>query len=645
MPTTPLANSIVPPRLPSLVLGLVALAVGLVAQVGISAGAGDERRAKIGAANEQAFDEPGACMDCHAFPKKQNIDKGALSFVLLTEYSAWKTFDKHAQAYAVLKGPRGEEMAAALRQDVTQVGTGCLNCHAMNYVESEGGKPYDPEEGVSCGGCHGPSENTTWRGEHSVPAWRELSPEAKRAKGMWDVRDPESRARLCASCHVGNASQGKVVTHAMYAAGHPPLPPFEVTMFSRNMPQHWRDMKDVPYFRKAPENVKKDYPLQGMEFQHTWFALIGGVINFRESMQIIADRANAQSRLPPLRVWPELSLPGERGEGHGGEDPSPSAAMRRWPELAMSHSDCYACHHDLQYPSWRQQRGYGFPLPDGRTIKVAPGRPQVRLWPLALLEAAIRYNAIKKGEDREAEVNKQVKDIEEDFTALVNSCNDKPFGNAEAVGKAAQALAGRCKALVAALKAAPPDQRSALELLHILCSLKTARFADYETARQIAAVLTGVYEEVVPHYEKAALDPMKAQRIRSALSALQVELNLVPSANRDQRQKVINRFISELDEKEGLRGMTQLYRALQDLGNIKLQESQRDNPFLNTLGIKLSNKDLTKKLLQPKAIKQLQTLSDEELAITLGKINSFDPKLFQERLKEIASGLPPLPRP
>ena len=62
----------------------------------------------------------------------------------------------------------------------------------------------------------------------------------KSAKGLWDIRDPEVRAQRCASCHVGNAAEGKFVTHAMYAAGHPPLPPLEVMTFSRDQPMHYK---------------------------------------------------------------------------------------------------------------------------------------------------------------------------------------------------------------------------------------------------------------------------------------------------------------------------------------------------------------------------------------------------------------------
>ena len=48
------------------------------------------------------------------------------------------------------------------------------------------------------------------------------------------MRNPARRAERCTSCHVGSESEGRFVTHEMYAAGHPPLPPVEVMAFSRD---------------------------------------------------------------------------------------------------------------------------------------------------------------------------------------------------------------------------------------------------------------------------------------------------------------------------------------------------------------------------------------------------------------------------
>ena len=58
--------------------------------------------------------------------------------------------------------------------------------------------------------------------------------------GMTDLWDPARRVEVCGSCHVGSRAENKVVTHLMYAAGHPPLPSFEVGAFCDMMPRHWQ---------------------------------------------------------------------------------------------------------------------------------------------------------------------------------------------------------------------------------------------------------------------------------------------------------------------------------------------------------------------------------------------------------------------
>ena len=67
---------------------------------------------------------------------------------------------------------------------------------------------------------------------------------------MTDLWDPIVRVRTCVSCHVGNVEQGKVLTHAMYAAGHPPLPGIEASTFAAAMPNHWKPLSQK---RKDPK--------------------------------------------------------------------------------------------------------------------------------------------------------------------------------------------------------------------------------------------------------------------------------------------------------------------------------------------------------------------------------------------------------
>ena len=63
---------------------------------------------------------------------------------------------------------------------------------------------------------------------------------------MTDLWDPVTRGKKCVSCHIGNPDpeEEKVVTHAMYAAGHPPLPGIEVATFSDAQPRHWQYLRE-----------------------------------------------------------------------------------------------------------------------------------------------------------------------------------------------------------------------------------------------------------------------------------------------------------------------------------------------------------------------------------------------------------------
>ena len=84
---------------------------------------------------------------------------------------------------------------------------------------------------------------------------------------------------------------------------------------------------------------------------------------------LAAQRADFSGAASP-KVWPELSLP---GFGEAG-DPRPAL----WGQIAMAHSDCAACHHELLKKSWRAERGPGLHLLDGSWVAGVAGRPQLR---------------------------------------------------------------------------------------------------------------------------------------------------------------------------------------------------------------------------------------------------------------------------
>jgi nitrate/TMAO reductase-like tetraheme cytochrome c subunit len=581
---------------------------------------------------EHRYQEAKECKQCHTAPTQDRLEDGSLDLVLLTEYSIWKTHDKHAQAYAVLKGKRGQQIGRLLDVDVLKESAGCLNCHAMNNLskanQAQGvGGGLDPEDGVSCGGCHGPSSK--WIGPHADKTWRKKTAEEKFKEGLRDLRDPQVRAALCTSCHVGNAAQGKVVTHAMFAAGHPPLPPLEIATFSRNEPQHWRDAKDVPLFKKPTAQDVKNYHLEALDFQRTKFALVGSLVALRETMQLARDRADLNAR-DPATVWPELLV------GLSAEQAKDAAGLRglaekRWPEIALAHSDCFACHHDLKYPGFRQERGFGYALTGRDKVRTIPGRPLVRAWPLGMIELDAQFAGKPAALDA----------LDVRLKALARASNARPFGQPQEIGKATAALVSWCDEVLADLRSAPCTRDSALRMLHGLCKLydatgsgKEPLIPDYETARQLGAVLKVVYEEVQPR------DAHDVQ-IQAILKELTATLNLEPYVRRKERVAVVLAMIREVTGRNEVRGVPDFASYLENVSDSAALKKLIGNEFLIVLQTTLSNKGFTEGLL--KHADQLQKLSDEEEVLTLRAVADYDPAAFLARLRRLDKELPPQP--
>src|SRR5205814_37079 len=98
----------------------------------------------------------------------------------------------------------------------------CLTCHAIDITPAAAlkGKKFDTDDGITCNACHG--IRSPWQTRHFAGGrvsgkkgmpWRVLDPAAKELAGLRNLRDPVVAAQLCASCHVGSAADGRVVTH------------------------------------------------------------------------------------------------------------------------------------------------------------------------------------------------------------------------------------------------------------------------------------------------------------------------------------------------------------------------------------------------------------------------------------------------
>src|SRR5262249_50734964 len=258
----------------------------------------------------------GACAspNCHG----SVAPRADSNYVLQNEDATWRSCDRHASSYAVLREPRSVTIAKRLgmTEDPWKAKK-CLDCHALNVPD----RPDGPRiaDGVSCEACHGPSGQ--WLAVHTEKGWHEgTSVEERERLGMTYTQDPALAPRTRLECHLGTAT--KTVDHAMIAAGHPALV-FELDSFAANMPAHWKKHDD-----REASNAR-------------WFEggawAAGQAVALREAAAAIAR----QRREP----WPEFST-----------------------------YDCFACHHQLSPKGASPLRGVGGhpPLDTARFVGVDP---------------------------------------------------------------------------------------------------------------------------------------------------------------------------------------------------------------------------------------------------------------------------------
>jgi hypothetical protein len=292
--------------------GLIAALVfaALVPSAWISAQVGtasDEADSQSAAAEEIAPGPAGfqyvgtascSAANCHGGDGSRPVRMGGDPFSPQA-YSVWVASDPHARAYEALYLPVSQQMAKQLELENAHTAPVCLSCHSINATPREltAESRHTLHDGVGCEACHGAAEK--WLDAHKWGAWSALSGQQKRALGYRDVADVVERTRLCAECHVG--AEGRDVNHDLIAAGHPRMT-FEMSAYHANLPKHWKN---------------ESTPADELDAR-LW--LVGQAVAVEASAAQLARRA--------------------------ADEASP------WPEL--SEYDCFACHHDLADPSWRQ---------------------------------------------------------------------------------------------------------------------------------------------------------------------------------------------------------------------------------------------------------------------------------------------------
>ncbi|HEX3147615.1 MAG TPA: multiheme c-type cytochrome [Gemmataceae bacterium] len=414
------------------------------------------------------------CIGCHGGPDtpayKAYAQEKRTDFVLLTEYPTWHDRDLHALAFENITpnekgGPDGKGNLAWTMQETLKphrpagyqvnAAAECLTCHSVDRkpgpvlagnVEGR----FHTATGVSCEACHG-LVTDEWIGRHIQTSWRDKTPAEKWDVRQVDLRDPYTRAMKCASCHVGNKAEGKFVTHEMYAAGHPPLPPFESVTFANDAPRHYMTHGE----NKALANMDADIAWRNFHFRknesaETRALAIGTVATFEATMQLLADEAAATAKTGKL--------------------------------LDFAHFDCYACHHDLKDPSWRQKRGY----------RGAPGRPTMRPCSAETLHAVLQHAQSAPGVNTE-KVTKSSADIRKGLIALNKGYDAQPFGQLDEIAKQASGLVGPCRALKDELAPLVYDQAQYEALYRLLADRirnsdgkpgPDGLYIDHDTAQQ-----------------------------------------------------------------------------------------------------------------------------------------------------------------
>jgi len=248
------------------------------------------------------------CAACHSAPSPIYNALGVTRFVRLVEAKEWLERDKHAYAYQLVRQDLSSDELENEKRESNMLsinitsklnwksGDGqfekkCLTCHVgMNAKEPSTNvdSKFNIQFGVQCESCHGPGSEYTKREHHQQVSWRAKTSEEKAELGLWNLSSASTAAKVCLSCHLGNIDEGRFVSHDMYAAGHPVLPPFDLQVFLIAMPPHWRTLQEKPSFENQAEYNRVHFDIPGnsdeiqsairISYDKTRRSMLGGLV-------------------------------------------------------------------------------------------------------------------------------------------------------------------------------------------------------------------------------------------------------------------------------------------------------------------------------------------------------------------------------
>ena len=201
----------------------------------------------------------------------------------------------------------------------------------------------------------------------------------------------------------------------MYAAGHPPLPPFELATFQKGEPPHWAHPSDakLKFFHDDA---------QGAAAKKTanWrWALFRFHSDEVSAARDVANGAIASLHAEALQI---------KADADGHDKPE-------WEGVDFARFDCYACHHDLEVKSDRQKRGYK---------DRPPGRPPLKAW-VSALPGVVAAHA---GGLPIPELQRLATEFPAKWAALNKAAVARPFGEPKSLGVAAAGVAEWCEAFL-----------------------------------------------------------------------------------------------------------------------------------------------------------------------------------------------------
>ena len=416
------------------------------------------------------------CAWCHYQPDNAFTSRPT-EFCQLTEARHWLSADPHATSRLRIEpwpanDSRAQPSNKLGRRIVERLGyavdtaagyqkfcENCLTCHAGYQAGMEPPLQNAREglPGISCIYCHQVAGKSDWIDLHGVTtapdSWRLLPPDTKQSHGMRHLAAADAQARLCYQCHIGDLSQNMFVSHAMYVAGHPPLPSVELQSLTEATSPHWRGPRELYTSMSQQPQARDEYFAS-----HLSVGTSGHAPKVAPADRLWHTQATAlgavQAQLQLLTLM---------------EQSTTERLRERWADYALY--DCASCHHGLQSPSWRQQHRMATP----------PGRPLPTQWS-TVIERAVTNGQGPELDRLRAEYLKAV-------TAM-------PFGDRAQVANTAKNYRQALESLQASLATSALEPQFAHASLELLATTPPAYLSDYESARQLRWAAQNISRDV-----------------------------------------------------------------------------------------------------------------------------------------------------